>query len=219
MVISLNGENIKDRASASLLKMGEAARETLQLAVQALRNQDAELARKVMEQDDVIDNYQIVIEEEVSRLAAYEPATSMEYKRQMAMVKIASDLERIGDYASNIASVVLKIKNDPLIKPLIHIPQLAALAIQMLSAALQAFIEWNSDLAEAVCKRDDEADDLYELISEELVTIVGSGVSQKEVNQAIWLLQVAEWLERAADHATNIGEETVHIVTGKRIKY
>lgn len=189
------------------------------MAVQALRTQDSELARKVIEQDDIIDNYQIVIEEEVARMASYEPPTAMEHRRQIALIKIAGDLERIGDYATNIAETVLKLKNEKFIKPLIHIPQLSSLAVTMLTTALKAFVERDSDLAEAVCKRDDEADELYEDISAELSRVIGGGVDQQNGRQALLLLLVAEWLERAADHATNIGEETVYVVTGKRIKY
>lgn len=217
MVVNLN--EVRDRLPISLQKMGAVVEETLQMAVQALRNQDAEMARKVIEQDDIIDNYQIVIEEETARQSAYEPSTAMEHRRHMAIIKIATDLERIGDYATNIAETVLKLRNEKFIKPLVHIPQLSALAVHMLTTALKAFVERDSDLAEAVCKRDDEADNLYDEISSELIRIIGSGVDQQNGRQAILLLLVAEWLERAADHATNIGEETVYIVTGKRIKY
>lgn len=217
MVIGLN--EVRDRASLSLSRMSSVVEETLQMAVQALRTQDHELARKVIDQDDIIDNYQIVIEEEVARMATYESPTAMEYRRQVALIKIAGDLERIGDYATNIAETVLKLKNEKFIKPIVHIPQLSSLAVTMLSTALKAFVERNSDLAEAVCKRDDEADELYEHISAELGRVIGLGVDQQGGRQALLLLLVAEWLERAADHATNIGEETVYVVTGKRIKY
>lgn len=217
MVVNLS--EARDRAPNSLLKMGAVVQETMQMAVQALKNQDVELARKVIEQDDIIDNYQVVIEEEIARLATYELPTAMEQRRRVALIKMAGDLERIGDYATNIAEVVLRLKNEPFIKPLVHIPQLSALAVTMLNTALKAFVDRDSDLAEAVCHRDDEADDLYDEISAELIHIVGNGVDQQSARQAMLLLLIAEWLERTADHATNIGEETVFIVTGKRVKY
>ncbi|HBE77312.1 MAG TPA: phosphate transport system regulatory protein PhoU [Firmicutes bacterium] len=208
-----------DRVEQDLLKMGAMVEETMRMAIQALRDQDAELALKVIERDDLIDNLQIVIEEEIERAALNAPLKGLELRRDFATVKIVTDLERIGDYASNIAEVVLELKNQTYIKPLVHIPQIAALTMSMVSTVLKAFVERNADLAEAVCKRDDEADDMYEQICDELVSIISHDSDHNKAYQASQFLLIAEWLERAGDHATNIGEETIHILTGKRVKY
>lgn len=207
-----------EKIEQDLLKMGNQVEETMKMAIQALRSQNAELALKVIERDDIIDNLQIVIEEEIER-AALTSQRSLDLRRDFATIKIVNDLERIGDYATNIAEVVLELKNEKYIKPLIHIPQLASLAMNMVSTVLKAFIEKNADLAEAVCKRDDEADDIYEEIHDELVKIIGNESDHQIAYQASRFLLIAEWLERAADHATNIGEETIYILTGKRVKY
>jgi phosphate transport system protein len=208
-----------DRVEQDLLKMGAMVEETMRMAIQALRDQDAELALKVIERDDLIDNLQIVIEEEIERAALNAPLKGLELRRDFATVKIVTDLERIGDYASNIAEVVLELKNQTYIKPLVHIPQIAALTMSMVSTVLKAFVEKNADLAEAVCKRDDEADDMYEQICDELVSIISHDSDHNKAYQASQFLLIAEWLERAGDHATNIGEETIYILTGKRVKY
>lgn len=202
-----------------LLKMGNLVEETMKNAVKALRDKDIELARLVIEKDDLIDNLQIVIEEELERAATLTPPAGFNLRRDFTIIKIVNDLERIGDYATNIAQVVLELKSDKLVKPLIHIPQLMKLATNMVSTVLQAFVEKNADLAEAVCRKDEEADNIYEGICNELIKILSEDLSIEAASQVTRLLLIAEWLERTADHATNIGEETIYIVTGKRVKY
>jgi phosphate transport system protein len=208
-----------ERVERDLLKMGGLVELTMKRAIQALREQDTDIARHVIEQDDQIDNLQIVIEEEVERVVLVTPPIGFNLRRDFTIIKIANDLERIGDYATNIAEVVLELKTEQYIKPLIHIPQLAALAMNMVSTVLKAFIEKNSDLAEAVCRKDEEADNLYEEIRDELERISDKTLNLQVARQAFRFLLVAEWLERTADHATNIGEELIYIVTGKRVKY
>jgi phosphate transport system protein len=208
-----------ERVERDLLKMGGLVELTMKRAIQALREQDTDIARHVIEQDDQIDNLQIVIEEEVERVVLVTPPIGFNLRRDFTIIKIANDLERIGDYATNIAEVVLELKTEQYIKPLIHIPQLAALAMNMVSTVLKAFIEKNADLAEAVCRKDEEADNLYEEIRDELERISDKTLNLQVARQAFRFLLVAEWLERTADHATNIGEELIYIVTGKRVKY
>ena len=208
-----------ERVEHDLLKMGSLVEETMRLAIQALKEQNVELARQVIERDDLIDNLQIVIEEGIERTALNALPKGFDLRRDFATVKIVNDLERIGDYAASIAEIVLELKNDPYIKPLVHIPQMAALTVNMVSTVLKALVEKNIDLAEAVCKKDDEADDLYEEVRDELIHITGQESDPNKAYQASRFLLIAEWLERAADHATNIGEETIYILTGKRVKY
>jgi phosphate transport system protein len=214
-----SANNVSEKLEQDLLKMGNLVEETMKIAIQALREQNPEIARTVIERDDLIDNMQIVIEEEIERSATENHPMGFELRRDFTTIKIVNDLERIGDYATNIAEVVLELKNEQYLKPLIHIPQLASLAMNMVTTVLKAFVERNLDLAEAVCRRDDEADDIYEEIREELVKIIGSESNPQKAYQASRFLLIAEWLERAADHATNIGEETIYILSGKRVKY
>ena len=182
-----------DQAEQDLLKMGSMVESTMEKAIQALREQNAELAIQVIEGDDRIDNLQLVIEEEIERVALTAPPRGFELRRDFAMIKIVNDLERIGDYATNIAELVLELKHEQYLKPLIHIPQLAKLAMNMVSTVLKSFIEKNADLAEAVCKKDDEADDLYEEIREELIKITGQEADPRKAYQASRFLLIAEW--------------------------
>ncbi len=208
-----------ERIEHDLLKMGNLVEETIKMAIQALREQNGDLALQVIERDDLIDNMQIVIEEELERKTLNSIPNGFELRRDFATIKIVNDLERIGDFATNIAELVLELKNKKYMKPLVHIPQMSVLVMNMVSTVLKAFVEKNIDLAEAVCKKDDEADDMYEEICDELIRIIGNEPDHDKAYQAARFLLIAEWLERAADHTTNIGEETIYIITGKRVKY
>jgi phosphate transport system protein len=208
-----------EKIELDLLKMGSLVEATMKKAIQALRDQDGDIARHVIEQDDLIDNLQIVIEEEIERIVSKIPQIGFDLRRDFTTIKIVNDLERIGDYATNIAEVVLELKTEKYIKPLVHIPQLAGLAMSMVSTVLKAFVDKNADLAEAVCRKDEEADNLYAEIQDELIKILTKNTNPQVSYQASRFLLIAEWMERTADHATNIGEEIIYILTGKRVKY
>lgn len=208
-----------DHVQADLLKMGEMVERTIKEAIETLKNHDAAKARSIVGSDDLIDNQQIVIEEGAIGLLSFEAPIASDFRRIIAFVKIASDLERIGDYASNIAEIALELKDEEYIKPLIHIPMLADIALNMLNASLKAFVTSDAGLAEAVCKKDDEADEICLHIASELRDMLVSDPNKRTVNQVPKLLKVTEHLERVADHATNIAEQTIFICTGKRVRY
>lgn len=212
-------EGNMEKVEQDLLKMGDLAQEIMKQAIEALRDHNVDLARVVIEKDDQIDNLEIVVQEEIERLVANGAKVGFDVRRELAALKIARDLERIGDYATNIAEVVLELKNEQYLKPLVHIPQLAGLAMNMVATVLKAFIDKNPDLAEAVCRKDEEADNLHAAICDELIRIIGKEADPRRAYQASRFLMIAEWLERTADHTTNIGEETIYITTGKRVKY
>jgi phosphate transport system protein len=211
--------NIMKTVEHDLEKMGALAQEIMKMAIEALRDQNTDLARVVIQKDDEIDNLEIVVQEKIERMASSESRVKFDIRRELATIKIARDLERIGDYATNIAEVVLELKNEQYIMPLVHIPQLASLAMNMTATVLKAFIDKNTDLAEAVCRKDEEADNLHGKICEELIKVISKDTDPRKAYQASRFLMIAEWLERTADHTTNIGEETIYITTGKRVKY
>ena len=208
-----------DRIISELLKMGQNAEDYIDDTVQALRTKDIEAAKELITRDDIIDSSLIVIEDSLVRLAGIKRMLPKDARTHLAIAKIAGDLERIGDYATNIAEVVLLLKIEAYIKPLVHIPELSDVALSMLHTALKAFINQDVDLADAVCRKDDQADDLLSEIEAELMELVGRGVNSNQANQAYALITVARHLERVADLATNISEETIYMVTGNRVKY
>ncbi|MBM4081983.1 MAG: phosphate signaling complex protein PhoU, partial [Planctomycetes bacterium] len=132
-------------------------------------------------------------------------------------IKINSDLERIADLAVNIADRTVEQAGQPHLKPLIDIPRMATLAEKMVHDALDAFLRRDPQLAQDVCARDDEVDNLNDQVFRELLTYMMADPTC--IPRAVALLLVARYLERIADHATNIGEEVVYMVQGKSIKH
>jgi len=132
-------------------------------------------------------------------------------------IRIATDLERIADLAVDIAQRAEELADQPLVKPLIDIPKLTVLAQEMVRAALDSFVRRDVELARRVCLRDDEADQLRDLVQKELTEIITKDGSK--ASRSIPLLLVARHLERICDHATNIAEDVVYMVEGKVIKH
>lgn len=202
-----------------LLSMAALVQKTIKGAVEALKEQDTVLAREIINKDDVIDNYQITIEEKINRLWALEQPLATDLRLGTAIIKIASDLERIGDHATNISEIVLELKGHKYIKTLILIPRMAQIALNMLSVAIKALKEKNPELAEAVCRKDEQVDNLNREVYNKLVKIISESQDKEVANQAVKFIKVSQSLERVADHATNIGENVIYIATGRRVKY
>lgn len=201
-----------------LLRMGELVQKTVRRAIQSLKDRDEHLAKEIINQDDIVDNFLLVMEEKVALVLSENPLPK-DLRHLLAILKIANNLERIADYAGNIAELVLEFKGEEYIKPLEHIPHLSRLALNMLDVSLQAFVDGNPDLAEAVCKRDEEADNLNEEIHHELLEMMDKPTDPRTIRQSLRFYMISGYLERIADHATNIGEETIFGATGKRVKY
>lgn len=199
--------------------MSEIAEEMLQNSIKALDDQDVDLAKKIINRDDVLDNYQITIEEEVTHLLTLDKPLSSDCWLSISLLKIAINLERIGDHATNIAETVLELKNEEYLQPLVMIPELADIVSDMLDAVLESFITENADLAEAACRKDESADNINSQIYDQSLKLINQSEGKANINQIIRFINVAKSLERIGDHATNIGEETIFIVTSKRVKY
>lgn len=202
-----------------LSNMSEVAEEMLQNAIKALDEKNGDLARDVINRDDVMDNYQVTIEEEVTRLLSLDKPLMSDVQYSIALVKIASDLERIADHATNIAEIVLELKGETYLQSLVMIPELANIVKDMLDVVLEAFITKNADLAEAACRQDERVDNIYEQLYNKNIKLLSKKEDVQNVNQIFQFTNVAKSLERIGDHATNIGEETIFILTKKRTKY
>ena len=211
--------NQLEQLMAELEQMGKNVAQAVRRSIEALVKKDPQIALELINQDDLIDNQLIVIEDQITRFLAAKNPQGKELRSALSVFKLAKDLERVADYATNIAEIALELKNEEYIKPLIHIPELASLALNMLEVALRAFLDGNADLAEAVCRKDEEADNLCDVIYKELTGKVLAQGESSWVRQTIRLNMIARYLERIADHATNIGEETILLYTGKRVKY
>ncbi len=209
-VRQLNDLNIK------LLKMGAMVQEIIEVAVKALTTQNLELARKVYELDDDIDNIELEIELECMNLIALQQPMAKDLRVIGTVLKIITDLERMGDHAVNIAKVVLEIGEEPFVKPLIDIPKMAKLAQAMVKKSLDAFMNADIELAREVANDDEAVDEIYEKIYTELINKMIA--ENTIVKQATNLIFIGRYLERIADHATNIGERVIFIETGENIE-
>ncbi|ABR50691.1 phosphate uptake regulator, PhoU [Alkaliphilus metalliredigens QYMF] len=202
--------------NVKLLKMGAMVQEIIEVSVQALAKQDLETAKTICVMDDEIDELELQIENECMRLLALQQPMAKDLRVIGTIMKIITDLERMGDHAVNIAKVTLEIGNEPLIKPLIDIPRMARLSEKMVNKSLDSFMKADIQLAEEVAHDDEAVDQIYEAIYTEIIEMMIE--DPKVVKQATNLLFVGRYLERIADHATNIGERVIYMVTGERIE-
>lgn len=197
-----------------LLKMGALVEEAIAKAVLALARQDRAMAEEVIAGDDAIDALELKIEEECIKLIATQQPLAKDLRRIITFFKLVTNLERMGDYASDIARVTRRIGDEPLVKPLVDIPRMAELIQKMVGNALDAYIKEDINLALSMAADDDEVDHLHGQIFRELLTIMME--RPRTITQATHLLFVSRYLERIADHATNLGEEVIFLVTGKK---
>jgi len=209
-------ENQLRELNLKLLKMGAMVLEIVEEAVQSLIKQDLEMARRVYQMDDQIDELELELENECMRLLALQQPMARDLRVIGTIMKIITDLERMGDHAVNIAKVTIEIGNEPLIKPLIDIPRMAKLSQEMVNKSLDAFMRSDIHLAEEVAYDDEAVDKIYEEIYKELIEMIIEDPSI--TRQATHLLFIGRYLERIADHATNIGERVIYMETGERVE-
>ncbi len=197
----------------SLLAMGQMVDETIDRSIQALAQQDVELARQIIEFDEQINATQHEIDEKCLVLIATQQPMASDLRAILAISNIAAELERIGDYTEGIARLVLKLAGQPLIKPLIDIPRMAKEGRRMLKASLEAFAEQDVEKAKQIGEADDLVDALYNQVFRELLTFMMA--DPRTITQATYLIWVAHNLERIADRTTNIAERVVFLNRGE----
>jgi phosphate transport system protein len=210
----INYQNALNELEKEILKMGSLVEEQINLSVASLIRQDMELAQKVVAKDDLIDVLELEIEEKILKLIATQQPMAKDLRRISAGFKIITDLERIGDNAVDIAKTSLRIGTEPLIKPLIDIPRMAEITRYMLKEALDSYINEDVELAENLAAKDDIVDGLHAQIIRELLTYMLG--NPQNIKQGTELMFVSRYLERIADHATNLGENVIYLVTAER---
>lgn len=209
-------DNELTKLKQDLLNMGKCVSNAIKDSVTSLAQKDVELARQVIDGDDTIDKMQVNIEDKCMVLIARQQPMARDLRILGTGLKITTDLERMGDHAYDIAKISLLIANQELIKPLIDIPRMAGLAQKMLNDSLEAYVNLDIALAEQVCIADDEVDSLYQQMVRELLTYMME--DPRTISQATQLIFVARYLERIADHATNIAEWVIYLETGERMR-
>lgn len=200
-----------------LMHMATLAEESIALAVRSLKERNKDHAQQVFKIEETLNMLDIEIDNLGMQLFALRQPMASDLRLITSSMRIAVELERIGDLAVNIAERSLELLKQPPLKPLIDIPRMAEIAQQMVKDAIDAFVNKNDKLAKSVCERDDEVDDLNDQIFRELLTYMMQ--DPKTIEKAVELILVGRHLERIADHATNIGEDVIYFVKGKTIKH
>lgn len=212
MIIRRNFEDQLSELQEDLLRLGRFVQEAHGKAMDALVRQDLALAKQVINDDDFSDDITFGIQARCTQLLALQQPMARDLRFVAASLKIAIDLERIGDHATDIGKVTRSLAGQSYPKPPIDLPQLSSMARKMVGDALQAFVQHDIKLAVQVARDDDAVDDLCDEIQHEMMNVMREDSSR--VEQATRLLLVARALERVADHATNIAEQVYYVETG-----
>lgn len=198
-----------------LLRMGSIVEKQIHLCIEALVNHDVVLAKKIIEDDDLVDDLQKEIEDKCIKLIATEQPLAKDLRMIFTTTKIVTDLERMADHAVDIAKIAIRLKDEKFIKPLVDIPKMSNLVNEMIKESLDCYVDGNVEGSYIVCKKDDQIDDIYRGVFKEMLPIMAADNST--INQATQFLFICKYLERIADHVTNICEWTIYLVTGEQI--
>jgi len=196
-----------------VLKMGALVENIIDTSVTAMKTQDLDLARNVLKKDDEIDQLELEIEKDCMMLLALQQPLAKDLRTIASVLKIITDLERMGDNAVNIAEVILEIGEEPILNSLKDIPRMADIAQKMLKMSLDAFVNEDIALAQKAAERDEDVDRLYETVINDFLNIITE--KRELTKQGTKLLFLGRYLERIADHSTNICERTIYMITGE----
>ncbi len=196
-----------------LLLLGSMVEKAIVKSVDALKNRDLESSQAVIDEDDLIDNFQVTLEEKCVDVIALQAPMASDLRRLVTVIQVASELERVGDYAEGIAKISVRMGEHPTLKPLIDIPRMAEMGAGMLRDGLGALTTLDVEAAERIAAMDDEVDSLYEQIFRELFSFMVENPAN--IQGATFLIWIAHLLERIADRSTNIAERVVYLATGK----
>jgi len=202
---------------ATLVRMASLAEDQIDQALSALTNRDSDQARQVIARDHKVNALDVEIDEECLRLLALHQPAARDLRLVTTAMKISTELERISDLAENVCERTIELNEEPQLKPYIDIPRMGNIARAMVKESIDAFVKDDSALARKVLGNDDLVDDLMEQIFRELLSFMIE--DPRTISRATRLTFVAKYLERMADHATNIAELVVYLVEGKIIRH
>ncbi len=196
-----------------LLRMGSLIDAAISKAIKALSARDLRLAREIVAEDSAVNALRFQTEKACLAIFATQQPTASDLRLVVATIILASELERMGDYAAGIARTVLRMGDEPLLKPLVDMPRMAEIDREMLRDGLDAFVARNADAARAVAARDDELDNLYNQIFREILTYILEDPTT--TTRALYLLFSAHNLERIGDRVVNIAERIIFMNSGE----
>ncbi|MFO7156031.1 MAG: phosphate signaling complex protein PhoU [Pseudomonadota bacterium] len=200
-----------------LLTVGGLVEHAIERSVRALAERDSELASQVIADDARINVLEVEIDELCLRMLALRQPAASDLRFITFALKIVTDLERMGDLATNIAERAISLNKEPPLGPYVDIPRMASISASMVKDVLDAFVAADSKKAREVLERDNEVDELYHSIFREVVDIMSKDASTS--SRAMSILFVAKHLERIADHATNVAEMVIFFVEGRDVRH
>ena len=199
--------------TGTILRMGGMVEAQLADAITALVKRDPELAARVIAEDNPIDRLEYEVDHQVMRLLALRQPMAVDLRLITASLKISSDLERIGDYAANVAKRASALSHVEPMRPVVTIPRMSLIVQGMIKDVLDAYMERNVDKALIVWRRDEEVDEIYNSLFRELLTYMME--DPRHITPCTHLLFIAKNIERMGDHATNIAETIAFLISGK----
>lgn len=202
-----------DLLNDELIEMGGLVERSIENVIRALIKKDVKLAKAVIEADNEIDNMENSIEARCLKLILQQHPVAKDLRLISSILKMITDLERIGDQAQDIGEIILTFFKGENIKDLIHLPKMAEATAKMVRESIDAFVNKDIDLANQVIEYDDVVDNLFIIIKDELISLIRDDTANGE--QAIDLLMIAKYFERIGDHAQNIAEWVVFSITGE----
>jgi phosphate transport system protein len=206
-------QKLLDEVKAEVVDMGKTVELALSKSIEALKKRDLNQAHQLIADDTLVNEKRFAIEKKCIDIMARHKLVTHDLNAIVAILNIITELERIGDYAAGIAKIVIMIGNEPPLKPLIDIPRMSEITIDMIHNSLKSFIDNDYKAAIQVVGMDEVVDSIYDQIFRELLTFMMT--DPKSINRATRLIWVAHNIERAADRATNICERVVYVLTGK----
>jgi phosphate transport system protein len=195
-----------------VIKMGSVVEQMLHMSITALAERNVALADEAIAMDDVVDDFNISIEEECLNMLALQQPMASDLRQIAATMKIITAIERMGDYIVDIAKTAKELSAKPLFKPLVDIPKMAGIVKKMLRDVLEAFVTKNLDLVREMIDDDDIVDKFDMSLYEEIIDIIKS--DSNVVDQAVRVMMISKYLERLADHVTNVGKRIYYMKTG-----
>jgi phosphate transport system protein len=201
----------------SILELGSIVEQAILGSVNALEERDLENAKIIYDGDQAINEKRYEIERRALITVATQQPMATDLRRLSSIIDIAGELERIGDYAKGIARIAMRLGDNPPIRQLVHIPNMANLTADMLHRAIGAFIAMDEEQGLAIPNEDDQVDVLYNLVYQELLELMIE--DRENIDRATFYLWVAHNLERASDRVTNICERTIFTITGELVEF
>ncbi|MCL2519121.1 MAG: phosphate signaling complex protein PhoU [Oscillospiraceae bacterium] len=200
----------------SLVLMCRHIEVAIEKCVKALVERDFDLAKEVFEIDNVIDKMERDIEQSCLKILMMEQPVASDFREVSAVLKMITDLERIGDQARDIAEITTQFGDEEYIKKVVHIPQMAIIVIQMVKDGIQSYINRDIELARSLDRTDDKVDELFNIVMNDLIALIKKNPENAE--QAVMFIMIDKYLERIGDHAVNIGEWVEYAITGEHPK-